>query len=455
MTQSLWCPDAGGPKRVLGADDVRRATTRIAHEIVERNRGLDGVVLVGLRAAGSGSPSGSAAEIERIERDGAGRGDRRLPLPRRHRPAPGHARPDAASSRSTSTARPSCSSTTCCSPAAPCGPPSTRSPSYGRPRAVQLAVLVDRGHRELPIRPDFVGKNLPTASTRTSASAASRRRRHAVELWSPTRRRTAMGDRIVKHLRSISELGRSTPCTGCSTSPTHGRGQPAPEPEGAGAARQDGVQPVLRGLDPDPAVVRDGGQAAVGRRDDVQRRHVERQQGREPARHDRDGRRDGRRRVRHPPQGERRAVADRRAGPTASIVNGGDGWHAHPTQALLDAYTVRGALGRTDGLDGVHIAIVGDIRHSRVARSDVEVFAAARRRRHARRAPPRCCRRCSPAADRPTTSTPWSRRSTCSTCCGCSGSGCTRPLVPVAAGVQHPLRADGRAGRAPAASTRW
>ena len=58
----------------------------------------------------------------------------------------------------------------------------------------------------------------------------------------------------------------------------------------------------------------------------------------------------------------------------ASIINGGDGWHAHPTQALLDAYTVRGALGRAEGLDGVHIAIVGDIRHSRVARSDVEVF---------------------------------------------------------------------------------
>ena len=58
----------------------------------------------------------------------------------------------------------------------------------------------------------------------------------------------------------------------------------------------------------------------------------------------------------------------------ASIINGGDGWHAHPTQALLDAYTVRNALGRTEGLDGVHIAVVGDIRHSRVARSDVEVF---------------------------------------------------------------------------------
>ncbi len=61
---------------------------------------------------------------------------------------------------------------------------------------------------------------------------------------------------------------------------------------------------------------------------------------------------------------------------TASIVNGGDGWHGHPTQALLDAYTVRTALGRTGGLDGLRVAIVGDIRHSRVARSNVEVFTA-------------------------------------------------------------------------------
>ena len=61
---------------------------------------------------------------------------------------------------------------------------------------------------------------------------------------------------------------------------------------------------------------------------------------------------------------------------TACIVNGGDGCHAHPTQALLDAYTVRAALTRTGGLDGVRVAIVGDIRHSRVARSNIEVFRA-------------------------------------------------------------------------------
>ena len=55
----------------------------------------------------------------------------------------------------------------------------------------------------------------------------------------------------------------------------------------------------------------------------------------------------------------------------ASVVNAGDGWHEHPTQALLDSYTIREERG---GLDGLHIGIVGDIKHSRVARSDVLAF---------------------------------------------------------------------------------
>ncbi|MDQ1398487.1 MAG: aspartate carbamoyltransferase catalytic subunit [Acidimicrobiaceae bacterium] len=55
----------------------------------------------------------------------------------------------------------------------------------------------------------------------------------------------------------------------------------------------------------------------------------------------------------------------------AAVINGGDGWHEHPTQALLDCYTIRQQRGR---LDGQRIAIVGDIRHSRVARSDVLAF---------------------------------------------------------------------------------
>ncbi len=58
----------------------------------------------------------------------------------------------------------------------------------------------------------------------------------------------------------------------------------------------------------------------------------------------------------------------------ASVVNAGDGWHAHPTQALLDMYTVRTALHRREGFDGVRVAIVGDIKHSRVARSTSAAF---------------------------------------------------------------------------------
>ena len=60
----------------------------------------------------------------------------------------------------------------------------------------------------------------------------------------------------------------------------------------------------------------------------------------------------------------------------ASIVNAGDGWHQHPTQALLDCYTIRTGLNRRDSFDDLRIAIVGDIKHSRVARSDVQAFAA-------------------------------------------------------------------------------
>ncbi|HUQ62583.1 MAG TPA: aspartate carbamoyltransferase catalytic subunit [Acidimicrobiales bacterium] len=56
----------------------------------------------------------------------------------------------------------------------------------------------------------------------------------------------------------------------------------------------------------------------------------------------------------------------------ASVINAGDGWHEHPTQALLDCYTVRGKRG---SLEGLRIAIVGDVKHSRVARSNVLAFA--------------------------------------------------------------------------------
>ena len=65
---------------------------------------------------------------------------------------------------------------------------------------------------------------------------------------------------------------------------------------------------------------------------------------------------------------------------TGSVVNAGDGTHEHPTQALLDAFTIRQRLGAPDqrghGLDGVRVTIVGDVLHSRVARSNVLLLAS-------------------------------------------------------------------------------
>lgn len=58
----------------------------------------------------------------------------------------------------------------------------------------------------------------------------------------------------------------------------------------------------------------------------------------------------------------------------ASVVNAGDGWHQHPTQALLDAYTITRELGTGNTLVGVRVTIVGDIKHSRVARSNVDLL---------------------------------------------------------------------------------
>jgi len=74
--------------------------------------------------------------------------------------------------------------------------------------------------------------------------------------------------------------------------------------------------------------------------------------------------------LRHPSAGAAQFLAERL---DASVVNGGDGAHEHPTQALLDTFTVREAKGRIEGL---HVAIIGDILFSRVARSNIHALLA-------------------------------------------------------------------------------
>ena len=148
--------------QVMSADDVRRAVTRIAHEIVERNHGLDDVALVGLQTGGVLLARRLASALEDIEGTVVPLGTIDVAFYRDDigiRPVLPEAVTDISfdltgmtvvlvddvlfTGRTVRAALDALN-------------------DYGRPRSVQLAVMIDRGHRELPIRPDYVGKNLPT-----------------------------------------------------------------------------------------------------------------------------------------------------------------------------------------------------------------------------------------------------------------------------------------------------
>lgn len=151
-------------KQVMSAQDMRRAVTRIAHEILEHNRGMDGLVLVGIRTRGAPLAQRLADRIQELEGTqipvavldvGLYRDDltsRSRPLVRSSQvPVDINGRTVVLVDDVIFTGR------------------TIRAAldaliDLGRPRAVQLAVLLDRGHRELPIRPDYVGKNVPTSS---------------------------------------------------------------------------------------------------------------------------------------------------------------------------------------------------------------------------------------------------------------------------------------------------
>ena len=150
---------------VLGQADVNRAITRIAHEIIERNRGLDGVVIVGLQRGGVWLAERLVSTINQIE----GETSPSIPL----------GKLDVSLFRDDISLRPVTPVTVTDIPVDLAGSKvvlvddvlftgrTVRAAldalnQYGRPSSVQLAVMIDRGHRELPIRPDYVGKNLPT-----------------------------------------------------------------------------------------------------------------------------------------------------------------------------------------------------------------------------------------------------------------------------------------------------
>jgi len=149
--------------KVMDADEVRRAVARIAHEIVEHNRGLDDVVVIGLQRGGVPLAHRLVSALEVIEQGKV------VPF----------GTIDVSFYRDDIGVRPVVNEKVTDLPFDIAGRivvlvddvlftgRTVRAAlealvAYGRAGAVQLAVMVDRGHRELPIRPDFVGKNLPT-----------------------------------------------------------------------------------------------------------------------------------------------------------------------------------------------------------------------------------------------------------------------------------------------------
>jgi pyrimidine operon attenuation protein/uracil phosphoribosyltransferase len=160
--------DPGTKRQIMSADAMRRALVRIGHEIVEKHGGADGLALVGIEHRGPALAARLAAAIEaregvavpvvaldvtpyRDDRDGAIDPDATAVIPEpRLRPFDPAVTTVVLVDDVLFTGR-----------TARAGLDALM--DHGRPAAVRLAVLVDRGHREIPIRADHVGKNVPTA----------------------------------------------------------------------------------------------------------------------------------------------------------------------------------------------------------------------------------------------------------------------------------------------------
>ena len=157
-------PKTAVPKTVLEPAEIGRALTRIAHEILERTDGAADVLLLGIPTRGVPLSRRLAERIERVEGRPVPHGSLDITMYRddlRLRPARALGRTEVPAEGvdgaivvivddvlySGRTVRAALDALN----------------DLGRPRAVQLAVLIDRGHRELPVRPDYVGKNLPTS----------------------------------------------------------------------------------------------------------------------------------------------------------------------------------------------------------------------------------------------------------------------------------------------------
>jgi len=154
MTQHRPC--------IMDEHDIRRALTRIAHEIVERNKGAQDLVLIGIRRKGVPLAHRLAATLRELEHQPVPVGELDISNHRDDRPPAASPRPGTIVNFNITdknvvlvdevlytgrTLRAAMDALV----------------EMGRPARVQLAVLVDRGHRELPVRADYVGRNVPTS----------------------------------------------------------------------------------------------------------------------------------------------------------------------------------------------------------------------------------------------------------------------------------------------------
>lgn len=150
--------------RVMEADDIRRALTRIAHEIVEANRGTEDLVIVGIRTRGAPLADRIAADIASFEAVDLPSGALDVSLYRDDVSLRGPRNIEATTVPADLDGRVVVLVDDVLFTGRTIRAAFEAILDLGRPKAIKLAVLVDRGHRELPIRADHVGKNLPTSS---------------------------------------------------------------------------------------------------------------------------------------------------------------------------------------------------------------------------------------------------------------------------------------------------
>jgi pyrimidine operon attenuation protein/uracil phosphoribosyltransferase len=149
---------------IIDADGIRRIITRIAHEIVERNKGVEDLVLIGIRRRGVPIAQRLAKKIQEFEDKAPAEGSLDITLYRddlstvAHQPVVGSTDIPVDINGKVAILVDDVLYTGRTIRAA-----MDALIDFGRPRAIQLAVVVDRGHRELPIRADYVGKNVPTS----------------------------------------------------------------------------------------------------------------------------------------------------------------------------------------------------------------------------------------------------------------------------------------------------